>query len=80
MAAIDLAKTETDYWKPVFAGYEWTKKWIAEERPDVIFLVYNDHASAFSMEMIPMVACGDSSVHRTPGCRAGRHHVGIKQL
>jgi protocatechuate 4,5-dioxygenase beta chain len=61
-AAIDLGKTGTDYWRPLFAGYEWTKKWIAEEKPDVIFLVYNDHASAFSMEMIPTFAigCADS--------------------
>jgi len=57
-AAIDLGKTGTDYWRPVFEGYEWTKKWIAEEKPDVIFLVYNDHASAFSMEMIPTFAIG----------------------
>ena len=27
-AAIDLGKTEEDYWRPVFAGYEWTKRWI----------------------------------------------------
>ena len=57
-AAIDLGKTETDYWRPMFDGYEWTKQWIKEERPDVIFLVYNDHASAFSMEMIPTFAIG----------------------
>jgi protocatechuate 4,5-dioxygenase beta chain len=57
-AAIDLGKTESDYWRPLFAGYEWTKRWIKEEQPDVIFLVYNDHASAFSMEMIPTFAIG----------------------
>jgi protocatechuate 4,5-dioxygenase beta chain len=57
-AAIDLGKTGTDYWRPVFEGYQWTKKWIADEKPDVIFLVYNDHASAFSMEMIPTFAIG----------------------
>ena len=57
-AAIDLGKTGTDYWRPVFAGYDWSKKWIAEEKPDVIFLVYNDHASAFSMDMIPTFAIG----------------------
>ncbi len=61
-AAIDLGKTGSDYWRPLFDGYEWTRKWIAEERPDVVFLVYNDHASAFSMDMIPTFAigCADS--------------------
>ncbi len=56
--AIDTKATDTDYWKPVFEGYEFTKKWIAEEQPDVIFLVYNDHASAFSLEMVPTFAIG----------------------
>jgi protocatechuate 4,5-dioxygenase, beta chain len=57
-AAIDLAKTETDYWAPLFEGYEWSKQWISEERPDVVVLVYNDHASAFSLEIIPTFAIG----------------------
>jgi len=57
-AALDLGKSGDDYWRPVFAGYEWSKKWIAEERPDVIVLVYNDHATAFSLEMIPTFAIG----------------------
>ena len=46
-AAIDLGKTQEDYWKPLFAGYEWTKKWAAENVPDVVILVYNDHANAY---------------------------------
>jgi protocatechuate 4,5-dioxygenase, beta chain len=57
-AAIDLKKTETEYWAPLFAGYDWSKQWIARERPDVVVLVYNDHASAFSLEVIPTFAIG----------------------
>jgi len=57
-AALDLGKSTDDYWRPVFAGYDWSKKWIAEERPDVIVLVYNDHATAFSLEVIPTFAIG----------------------
>lgn len=57
-AALDLGKTEQDYWAPLFAGYEYSKNWIAEEKPDVIFLVYNDHASAFDMRTIPTFAIG----------------------
>ena len=48
-AAIDQGKTDEAYWKPVFAGYSFSKQWIQAERPDVIFLVYNDHATAFSL-------------------------------
>ena len=57
-AAIDLGKTEEPYWAPLFKGYEFSKRWVAETRPDVIFLVYNDHASAFSLECIPTFAIG----------------------
>jgi protocatechuate 4,5-dioxygenase beta chain len=57
-AAIDLGKTREPYWQPLFKGYEPSKKWIAETRPDVVILVYNDHASAFSLEVIPTFALG----------------------
>ena len=57
-AAIDQGKTEEAYWKPVFAGYRFSKQWIQAEQPDVIFLVYNDHATAFSLELIPTFALG----------------------
>ena len=57
-AAIDLGKTEEPYWKPVFAGYEWTKAWAAAERPDVVIGVYNDHMTAFTPQMVPTFALG----------------------
>jgi protocatechuate 4,5-dioxygenase, beta chain len=57
-AALDLGKTGDDYWKPLFAGYEPSKAWLAANTPDVIFLVYNDHATAFSMDFIPTFAIG----------------------
>jgi protocatechuate 4,5-dioxygenase beta chain len=56
--AIDAGKTQEDYFKPIFSGYEFTKRWQAEQKPDVVILVYNDHASAFSLEMIPTFAIG----------------------
>lgn len=57
-AAIDLGKTGEDYWKPVFAGYDWAKQFERDEKPDVVILVYNDHASAFDMRFIPTFAIG----------------------
>ncbi|MBN8816333.1 MAG: protocatechuate 3,4-dioxygenase [Sphingomonas sp.] len=56
--ASDLDRTAEPYWAPVFAGYEWTRAWEAEARPDVVILVYNDHASAFDMKIIPTFAIG----------------------
>ena len=57
-AALDLGKTRQDYWAPLFAGYDFSKEWIRNEQPDVIFLVYNDHATAFDLKMIPTFAIG----------------------
>jgi protocatechuate 4,5-dioxygenase beta chain len=57
-AAIDNGKTHEPYWVPVFKGYEFSKRWIAAAKPDVVVLVYNDHASAFTLEMIPTFAIG----------------------
>jgi protocatechuate 4,5-dioxygenase, beta chain len=57
-AAWDRGRSDDDYWRPVFAGYDWSKRWIAEQAPDVVILVYNDHASAFSLEIIPTFALG----------------------
>jgi protocatechuate 4,5-dioxygenase, beta chain len=57
-AAIDLGKTEEAYWKPLFSGYEFSKAWMKRNTPDVVFLVYNDHACAFSLEIIPTFAIG----------------------
>jgi protocatechuate 4,5-dioxygenase beta chain len=59
--AVDLGKTEEPYWQPVFAGYEWTKKWADAEPPDVVILVYNDHASAFDLSVIPTFALGTAA-------------------
>ncbi|WP_310449832.1 class III extradiol dioxygenase subunit beta [Sulfuritalea sp.] len=57
-AALDLGKSGEPYWQKVFAGYEFSKQWLRENTPDVIFLVYNDHANAFSLDLIPTFAIG----------------------
>ncbi len=57
-AAFDNGKTGEPYWQKVFSGYEFSKQWLKEVKPDVVFLVYNDHASAFSLEIIPTFALG----------------------
>jgi protocatechuate 4,5-dioxygenase, beta chain len=60
-AAMDLGKSQEPYWQKVFAGYEFSRQWMKENPPDVVFLVYNDHATAFSLEMIPTFAIGTAA-------------------
>jgi len=57
-AAIDKAKMDEPYWAPYFAKVGPARDWIAEVDPDVCIVVYNDHASAFSLEVIPTFALG----------------------
>src|SRR5258708_20201382 len=57
-AALDNGKATDPYWAPLFKGFETSRRWIEQDPPDVIFLVFNDHASSFSLEMIPTFAIG----------------------
>ncbi len=82
-AALDLGRTADPYWQPLFGGYEFSKRWMAGHRPDVVVLVYNDHASAFSLEMIPTFAigCAESYAPADEGrsCRAIRSSPGTSR-
>jgi protocatechuate 4,5-dioxygenase, beta chain len=60
-AALDLGKSNEPYWQKVFAGYDFSKRWLKDNKPDAIVLVYNDHATAFSLEMIPTFAIGTAA-------------------
>jgi hypothetical protein len=57
-AAVDKGKTGDAYWKPYFDKLPPAREWIAEVDPDVCIVVYNDHANAFSLELIPTFAIG----------------------
>jgi protocatechuate 4,5-dioxygenase beta chain len=57
-AAMDNGKTQEPYWKVLFDGYEPARQWMKEKAPDVAIVVYNDHASAFSLDLIPTFLIG----------------------
>lgn len=57
-AAVDHGKTQDPYWKPLFDGYKPARDWLQDNMPDVAIIVYNDHASAFSLELIPTFVIG----------------------
>ena len=57
-AAFDQGRDQDEYWKPVFDAYEWVKAFEEAERPDVVILCYNDHASALMLDVVPTFALG----------------------
>ena len=63
-AALDLGNSNEPYWQPVFKGYEYSKQWMKDNPPDAIILVFNDHATAFSLDMIPTFAIGCAAEFR----------------
>lgn len=62
-AALDLGKSEEPYWKPIFDGYEKSKQWLAETSPDVVILVYNDHGTAFGLDVVPTFSLGVTDIY-----------------
>jgi protocatechuate 4,5-dioxygenase, beta chain len=56
--AMDLGKTAEPYWAPLFAGYEWSRRWARESKPDVVVLVFNDHATSLMLDVVPTFAIG----------------------
>jgi len=62
--AIDQGKTDEPYWKPLFDGYEPAREWLQEKAPDVVILVYNDHATVFDLDIIPTFAIGTADEYR----------------
>jgi protocatechuate 4,5-dioxygenase, beta chain len=56
--AMDRGITATPYWESLFKGYEPARQWLAKLAPDVAIVVYNDHACAFSLQIIPTFLIG----------------------
>ncbi|MEP4892293.1 MAG: class III extradiol dioxygenase subunit beta [Aliiglaciecola sp.] len=74
-AAIDNGKTQEPYWQPLFAGYDFAKNWIEDQKPDVVILVYNDHASAFDLNFVPTFAIGCGAEFKPADEGWGPRHV-----
>lgn len=62
--AMDTGITGQEYWKPVFEGFRFSRAWMKKNNPDVIFLVYNDHCTAFDASCIPTFALGAAAEFR----------------
>ncbi|XDZ69894.1 class III extradiol dioxygenase subunit beta [Alphaproteobacteria bacterium LSUCC0744] len=49
-AAMDNGKTGEPYWQPLFNGLEPVRAWHKNNIPDVTIIVYNDHATSYSLD------------------------------
>ena len=46
------------YWKPWFDGFPPVRRWLADVRPDVAVVFYNDHGLNFFLDKMPTFAVG----------------------
>jgi len=56
--AFDGKKQDDPVWKPIFEAYEPIKNWLDEKKPDVLFIVYNDHVTSFFFDHYSAFALG----------------------
>lgn len=52
------------YWKPFFDGFGPVRHWLAEAKPDVVVVVYNDHGLNFFLDTMPTFAVGAAAEYR----------------
>ncbi|MBP2326962.1 protocatechuate 4,5-dioxygenase beta chain [Kibdelosporangium banguiense] len=62
-AAMDNHKTGDPYWKPLFDGYAPAREWMAGHKPDVAVVVYNDHANAVGLDLVPTFGIGTAEAY-----------------
>jgi protocatechuate 4,5-dioxygenase beta chain len=74
-AAMDGGRTQDPYWKPLFDGYQPARDWMAEHVPDIAVIVYNDHANAFDLDVVPTFAIGTDDWYRVADEGFGRRPV-----
>jgi protocatechuate 4,5-dioxygenase beta chain len=56
--AIARGHQDTPYWKPFFDAFPPLRRWVAETRPDVAVVFYNDHGLNFFLDAMPTFAVG----------------------
>jgi gallate dioxygenase len=56
--AYDAKKQLDPVWKPIFDAYEPIKAWLAQKKPDVLFMIYNDHITSFFFDHYSAFALG----------------------
>jgi protocatechuate 4,5-dioxygenase, beta chain len=74
-AAMDQGKTQDPHWKPLFDGYQPARDWMARHVPDVALVIYNDHANALDLDIVPTFAIGTAGRYRVADEGFGRRPV-----
>lgn len=52
------------YWAPFFDGFPPIRQWLAQKKPDIVVMVYNDHGLNFFLDKMPTFAVGAAPEYR----------------
>ena len=56
--ALDRHKQDDPVWAPIFEAYRPVREWLAKKKPDVLFVIYNDHVTSFFFDHYSHFALG----------------------
>jgi gallate dioxygenase len=56
--AFDKNKRDDPVWAPIFENFAPLADWLAEKRPDVLLMIYNDHVTSFFFDHYSAFALG----------------------
>jgi gallate dioxygenase len=62
--ALDANKQADAVWAPIFAAFEPVRQWLAEKKPDVLLMIYNDHVTSFFFDHYSAFALGIGDQYR----------------
>ena len=62
--AIAKGLKQDPYWKPFFDGFPAIHAWLAEKKPDLVVVVYNDHGLNFFLDKMPTFAVGAAKTYQ----------------
>ncbi|MFO7277571.1 MAG: gallate dioxygenase [Pseudomonadota bacterium] len=62
--ALDTKKHNDPVWAPIFESYKPVQQWLADKKPDVLFVIYNDHITSFFFDHYSHFALGIGEEYR----------------
>jgi protocatechuate 4,5-dioxygenase beta chain len=63
-SAIAKGLQQDPYWKPFFDGFSGAHRWLAQVKPDVAVVFYNDHGLNFFLDTMPTFAVGAAAEYK----------------
>ncbi len=48
--ALDKAKQNDPVWAPIFEAFKEPTKWLVDQKPDALIVIYNDHVTSFFLD------------------------------